>query len=92
MNKNGDIYVSDHVKNDVQRWKNDDKYAKTVAGGNNRGNRLDQLDFPTFIYVDDQLSIYISDTNNHRVVKWLKGARKGVVVDDWSTRFIIRST
>ncbi|CAF1396320.1 unnamed protein product [Adineta steineri] len=80
MDKNGDLYVSDYMKNEVRRWKQGDREGTIVAGGNGQGNHLNQLNFPTYIFVDEDLSIYVSDTNNHRVMKWMKGAKKGIVV------------
>ncbi|CAF1651691.1 unnamed protein product, partial [Adineta ricciae] len=32
------------------------------------------------IFIDRQQSIYISDSFNHRIVKWTKGAKEGIVV------------
>ena len=51
-----------------------------VAGGNGQGNQLNQLNGPTYIFVDDDLSLYVSDCGNHRVMKWVKDAKEGVVV------------
>ncbi len=43
MDNNGDLYVSDFVKNEVRRWKIGDKNGTIVAGGNGKGNNLNQL-------------------------------------------------
>ena len=51
-----------------------------MAGGYGKGPALNQLDGPRQIFVDADHSVYVSDKNNHRVVKWMKGAREGVVV------------
>ncbi|CAF4629820.1 unnamed protein product, partial [Rotaria socialis] len=51
-----------------------------VAGGNGQGAGLNQLSHPTYIFVGRQQTVYVSDTNNHRVMKWNKGATEGVVV------------
>jgi sugar lactone lactonase YvrE len=80
MDKDGFIYVSDCVKNEVRRWKQGEKEGIKVAGGNGKGNRLNQLSFPTFIFVDDDSSVYVSDCENHRVMKWRKDAKEGIVV------------
>ncbi|CAF1424083.1 unnamed protein product [Rotaria sordida] len=82
MDKNGSLYVSDYSKNEVRRWKRGDQSGTIVAGGNGKGNDLNQLNAPTFIFVDEDYSLYISDRNNHRVMKWLKGAKEGIVVAD----------
>ncbi|CAF1280501.1 unnamed protein product [Adineta steineri] len=80
MNKNEFLYVSDSQRNEVIRWKMGDNEAIVVAGGNGQGNQRNQLDFPTFIFVDKDQAVYVSDFNNHRVMKWRKGAKKGKIV------------
>ena len=60
------------------KWKQN---AKTIAGGNGRGNKLNQLSNPHGIYVDYQhQSIYIADCWNHRIVKWKLGESNGQIV------------
>ncbi|CAF4098283.1 unnamed protein product, partial [Adineta steineri] len=60
------------------KWK---QSAITVAGGNGQGNRLDQLNQPWGIYVDeDSESIYIVDGGNKRIVRWKFGAHTGEIV------------
>src|ERR1700722_16991743 len=49
MNNNGDLYVSDCVKNEVRRWKRGETNGTIVAGGNGCGNQLDR---PTYLFVD----------------------------------------
>jgi len=80
MNENGDLFIVDFEKHEVRRWRQNQGERKIVAGGNGKGNRLDQLNAPTFIFVDRQDTIYVSDQNNHRVMKWIKGAKEGIVV------------
>ncbi|CAF4181374.1 unnamed protein product, partial [Adineta steineri] len=58
------------------KWKQN---AITVAGGYGQGNELNQLNEPYGIHVDDD-SIYIADTENHRVVRWEFSADKGEIV------------
>lgn len=52
----------------------------TVAGGNGVGNAINQLAKPTSLYIDYDQSVYITDTDNHRIVKWKNGAVKGEMV------------
>ncbi|CAF4236040.1 unnamed protein product [Adineta steineri] len=82
MDKNGFLYVSDWVKSVVRRWKMGEYNNEgiVVAGGNGKGDQLNQLDYPTFIFVDEDQSIYVSDEGNHRVMKWRKDAKEGTVV------------
>ncbi|CAF3782729.1 unnamed protein product [Adineta steineri] len=80
IDKNGFIYVSDPKNHEVRRWKQGDKQGELVAGGNGQGNGLDQLNHPTFIFIDDDYSLYISDHSNNRVMKWKKDAKEGIIV------------
>ncbi|CAF1163061.1 unnamed protein product [Adineta ricciae] len=80
MDNNGDLYISDWKKNEVRRWKTGESTGLVVAGGNGKGNSLNQLSGPTSIFVDDEYSLYISDHHNHRVMKWCQDAKEGVVI------------
>jgi len=57
MDNEGSLYISDYKKHEVRRWRPGD--MNVVAGGNGQGNRLDQLDSPTYIFVDDDHRIQI---------------------------------
>ncbi|CAF3762284.1 unnamed protein product [Rotaria sp. Silwood1] len=53
----------------------------TVAGGNGAGNASSQLKYPRSIYVSRKTgSIYVADTNNHRIQRWSVGATQGVTI------------
>jgi len=84
MNENGDLFVSDWNQHAVKRWRKGEIGRKRegiiVAGGNGRGNKLNQLNNPTHIFIDGEETVYISDCDNHRVMKWLKDANKGIIV------------
>ncbi|CAF4165699.1 unnamed protein product, partial [Adineta steineri] len=82
MDKHGFLYVSDWKKNEVKRWKMGEYNHEgiVVAGGNKKGHQLNQLNCPTFMFVDEDQSVYVSDCNNHRVMKWRKDAKEGIVV------------
>ncbi|CAF1487314.1 unnamed protein product [Adineta steineri] len=80
MDNNENIYVSDTKKNEVRRWKEGETEGTIVAGGNEQGNQLDQLNWPTCIFVDKDQSVYVSDRGNYRVMKWMKDAEEGIVV------------
>jgi len=80
MNNKGDLFVSDWRRNEVKKWKKDEKQGTIVVGGNGEGDKLNQLNNPGSIFVDREDSIYVSDRNNHRVMKWLKGAKEGIIV------------
>ncbi|CAF0795714.1 unnamed protein product [Adineta steineri] len=80
MDISGSIYVSDWKSNVVKRWRQGESDMTIVAGGNDAGDRYDQLNYPTYIFVDEEYSIYIADSDNHRVMKWRSNAKEGVVV------------
>ncbi|CAF4615914.1 unnamed protein product, partial [Rotaria socialis] len=47
--------------------------------GNGKGNDTNQLNEPAYLFVDRQQNVYVSDNRNHRVMKWNKGAKEGIV-------------
>ena len=74
------LYVSDVGKDEVRRYTIGGKNGIVVAGGNGEGNRLNQLNYPTYLFVDEEQAVYVSDCDNHRVMKWNRGANQGIVV------------
>ncbi|CAF3852060.1 unnamed protein product [Adineta steineri] len=68
------------LKHEVRRWKEGDEKGELVAGGNGQGDHLNQLNQPTYIFIDEDYSLYISDHSNHRVMKWKKDAKEGTIV------------
>jgi DNA-binding beta-propeller fold protein YncE len=74
------LYVSDYEKHEVRRFARGNMKGTVVAGGNRKGDQLNQLNGPHYILVDEEQSVYVSDCSNHRVMKWLKGAEEGIVV------------
>ncbi|CAF4189966.1 unnamed protein product [Adineta steineri] len=80
MDNDGNLYISDYEKNRVLRWQEGDKEGTVVAGGNGRGNRLNQFVEPNYIFVDGNHSIYVADYLNNRVMKWMKDVTEGTVV------------
>ncbi|CAF4032218.1 unnamed protein product, partial [Adineta steineri] len=82
MDKNRFLYVSDWLKNVVRRWKVGEYNNEgiIVAGGNGKGNQLNQLSYPRFIFLDEDQSVYVSDEDYNRVMKWRKDAKEGTIV------------
>ncbi|CAM4988936.1 unnamed protein product [Rotaria socialis] len=74
------LYVSDEGKHEVRRYQLGEKNGILVAGGNGKGDGLNQLNRPTYLFVDRDHSVYVSDWNNSRVMKWVEGANEGIVV------------
>jgi sugar lactone lactonase YvrE len=54
--------------------------GRVVADGNGKENHLNQLNWPASLFVDEDSSLYVSDLRNNRVMKWIKGAKEGIVV------------
>ena len=72
------IYVDDTRSIPITlKWKQN---AITVAGGNGGGEKLNQLNQPWGIYIDDDKTVHVSDYDNHRIVTWRKGATSGEIV------------
>lgn len=74
------LYITDATSGDVIRFDMGNQTGVIVAGGNGVGSRLDQLDGPHFVFVDQEYSVYVSEFYNHRVTKWMSDATQGVVV------------
>lgn len=79
MDDQRNLYVSDYRKHAVRRFQLEGNMNEImVAGGNGEGAGLNQLNLPTFVFVDQQQTVYVSDFNNHRVMKWSKDAKEGI--------------
>ena len=59
------------------RWS---ESAVTVAGGISQGSELNRLSGPNGLFLDENTTLYVADTYNHRIVKWTRGASTGVLV------------
>ncbi|CAM4939701.1 unnamed protein product [Rotaria socialis] len=74
------LYISDYERHEVRRYSPEDNNGALVAGGNDKDDGLNQLKFPTYLFVDRQQNVYVSDNKNHRVMKWNKDVKEGIVV------------
>ncbi|CAF1037224.1 unnamed protein product [Adineta steineri] len=83
IDKNGFIYAADNGNHEVTRWKQEDKQGELVAGGNGKGNHLNQLNEPSFIFIDEDYSLYVSDSGGNSEGNSLKqlSIPQGVIVD-----------
>mgnify|MGYP001028701134 FL=1 len=80
MDEHGFLYISNYEMNNVKRYRIGDSEGTVVAGNHGKGDNTNQLDNPTYIFIDKNYSIYISDTVNNRIMKWMPDAREGIVV------------
>jgi sugar lactone lactonase YvrE len=78
MDNQGCLHVSDEKKREVRRFTEGDTKGKMVASETE--NILEQLHSFRSIFVDEEQSVYVSDRQNHRVLKWLKNEMKEIVV------------
>ncbi|CAF1609898.1 unnamed protein product, partial [Rotaria magnacalcarata] len=80
MDEQRNLYVSDKEKHEVRRYQLGEKNGTLIAGGNGEGDGFNQLNVPTYLFVDRDHSVYVSDYSNNRVMKWVEGAKEGMVV------------
>ncbi|CAF3262084.1 unnamed protein product [Rotaria sp. Silwood2] len=74
------LYISDDETHAVRQFQIGDQNGVLVAGGNGKGDALNQLSNPFYIFVDREQTVYVSDNGNHRVIKWVKNAKEGIIV------------
>ena len=53
------LYISDTEKDEVRRYTIGDKNGIVVAGGNGKGNQLNQLNWPTYLFVDEEQAVHV---------------------------------
>ncbi|CAF3526081.1 unnamed protein product [Rotaria socialis] len=75
------IYIFSSSKNVVRRFPvGGNDIGTIVAGRNEEGDRLNQLDSLFHIFADQDHSICIPDCSNHHVMLWLRDSNEGIVV------------
>ncbi|CAF2770871.1 unnamed protein product [Rotaria sp. Silwood2] len=52
----------------------------TVAGGNEKSNAINRLWSPEGLFIDDDQTMIIADSSNHRIVQWKMGDTSGKIV------------
>ena len=68
---NQSIVIADFGNHRIVEWKIGASHGKVIAGGQGRGNRLDQLNWPTDVLIDKETNcLFIADRLNRRVVRW----------------------
>ena len=65
------IYVAEYGNDRIVGWKESETQGHLVAGGNGKGESVDQLSHPTDVIVDrERDSLLICGWANMRVVRW----------------------
>ncbi|CAF4644533.1 unnamed protein product [Rotaria sp. Silwood1] len=82
LDKEKNVYMSEHDRHRTLKWSPITNVTKIVAGETDKkGPRSDHLNEPQGIFVDITTeALYIADLINHRIQKWPKGAKEGVTV------------
>ncbi|CAF0746348.1 unnamed protein product [Adineta steineri] len=75
------IWIADSGNNRIVKWINKST-AILVAGGSGSGLQANQFNTPYGLFVDtsDSNTLYVADTKNYRIQKWLYGASNGTTV------------
>jgi hypothetical protein len=69
----GNIYVADRNNHRIQFFMNGQTEGITIAGITNyMGNDTTLLNTPYAVRLDNQLNLYVADTNNHRIQQFLR--------------------
>eukprot|EP01012_Entosiphon_sulcatum_P024378 TRINITY_DN29540_c0_g1_i1.p1 TRINITY_DN29540_c0_g1~~TRINITY_DN29540_c0_g1_i1.p1 ORF type:complete len:436 (+),score=65.27 TRINITY_DN29540_c0_g1_i1:51-1310(+) len=75
------VYVCDTENSRVMKWAKGATTGEVVAGGNGCGSDLNKLNTPVAVVVCQRSgTVYVADQYNHRVVKWERNAKEGVMV------------
>jgi len=74
----GSIYFIDENGSRVQRYF--DGHIVSVAGRQDSGSEASQLEDAEDIFVTREGVLYVSDSGNNRIQKWVPGAAEGVTV------------
>ena len=79
----GNLFVSDFPNHRVMMFPSNSRSGTSgviVAGTGNTGSLSNQLNEPCGIFVTDDRALYIADSINHRIQKWIIGATSGITV------------
>ena len=82
VDSSGALYISARDGHRVQKWLPGASNGTTIAGQANgtSGPGLSFLNKPIGLTVDANGDVYVTDTLNHRVVRWTQGASSGTIV------------
>ncbi|CAF3849984.1 unnamed protein product, partial [Adineta steineri] len=77
----GDIYVPDWNNGRVLKWTPPSSSGTLVAGQiNYSGSNADQLYGPSHVIIDSAGNIYVCDSYNNRIQRWIDGSSIGYTI------------
>ncbi|CAF0933775.1 unnamed protein product [Adineta steineri] len=82
IDTNNNLYIADSGNQRIQLWNYGATYGKQIAGiTGSSGSVLNQFSGPYGIDIDpNSNAIYISDFNNHRIMKYFPGNLTGMII------------
>ncbi|UJR24876.1 hypothetical protein I4U23_006245 [Adineta vaga] len=90
VTRNGSyVYAVDTGNSRIQKWAKDAREGVTIIGSSNgtAGNDSTSLRNPISVFVDEITNIiYVADTDNHRVMRWLPNMIKGEIIAGTGTQ------
>lgn len=75
LDSNGNLYVVDNNNHRIQlycRYPTVSSNARTIAGTGNMGSTATTLNYPAGMALDSNLNLYVADTSNHRIQKFVR--------------------
>ncbi|CAF2154546.1 unnamed protein product, partial [Rotaria magnacalcarata] len=88
MDEHRYLYVSDMEKHEIRRYQLGEKNSTLVTGGNGRGSDLNQLTEPTYLFIDRQQNVYISDRQSQGNALTQLYYPYGLIVDMLGTLYV----
>jgi sugar lactone lactonase YvrE len=80
------LYVADTDNHRIQMWLTGAINGTTLAGQTNvSGSGLNHLSSPSTLLVDTYGNMYIVDTGNNRILRWMIGSPSGMIIAGSST-------
>lgn len=82
LDQDRNVYVTDTMNNQILKWSPESRTTSVVAGNASQsGSAPELLYFPQGVFVTQSGdAIYVADSANARIQKWLRGATKGITV------------
>jgi hypothetical protein len=91
MDDDHTFYIADRSNHRILEWKSNATQGLILAGGNRRGNQMNQLNGPTDVIIDHETNtLIIADHENRRVMRWSR--QKSVTWRNYYLRYRLLSS